>query len=141
MFCPECGTKLDNEALFCPECGTKVTSLQVVETATNNIPCVDNAGTVSDEPDIVARGFILTNIQSLSRRLHVRKENIQDALPSERSRQHPFRRLGDGLDSGQQAARDTDTGGTQHQYAVDATHTDRPKGGIRKSPNRVGRII
>lgn len=80
MFCPECGTKLDNEALFCPECGTKVTSLQVVETATNNIPCVDNAGTVSDEPDIVARGFILTNIQSLSRRLHVCKENIQDAL-------------------------------------------------------------
>lgn len=80
MFCPECGTKLDKEALFCPECGTKVTPLQAVETAANGTPCVDNAETVSDEPDIVARGFILTNIQSLSRRLHVRKEMVQDVF-------------------------------------------------------------
>ena len=24
MFCPECGTRLDNDMLFCPECGTRI---------------------------------------------------------------------------------------------------------------------
>lgn len=84
MFCPECGTKLDHDAHFCPQCGTKVmfeetsiTSECTTERANADMLRVQMAGNMCTadaahtECKIVIRGFILTNLRTLSKRLGV----------------------------------------------------------------------
>ena len=60
MFCPECGTKLDDDAIFCPECGTKVIE--------DSIPVVDVTN-IDREVPVTMRGYILTNLRTLASRL------------------------------------------------------------------------
>ncbi|MCR4945339.1 MAG: zinc ribbon domain-containing protein, partial [Lachnospiraceae bacterium] len=40
MFCPECGTKIDDRAAFCPNCGTKIKA--VAETPAAGAPAAGN---------------------------------------------------------------------------------------------------
>ncbi len=91
MYCPECGTRLDDDALFCPECGTKVMhEAESPAAGTSPEPQREQqqperaeqsqrterqpAPTPEEQPDtraVFARGLILTNIASLSQRLKV----------------------------------------------------------------------
>lgn len=97
-FCPECGTKLEQKFAFCPECGAKVAELFQESNDTNDSSqstsniLQDSTPTesVSTVP-IQARGFILTNIQSLAKRLYVNPTDIQQLL---QSYIHALRELG-----------------------------------------------
>lgn len=82
-FCPECGTKLEQQYAFCPECGAKVADL-FQDAITNPVASTPEVSmsVAATEPSvpIKARGFILTNIQSLAKRLHVSSADILDLL-------------------------------------------------------------
>ena len=83
MYCPECGTRLDDDALFCPECGTKVRhDAEPPAAGTSPEPQREQQQPERDEPQssptpqeqpdtraVFARGLILTNIATLSQRL------------------------------------------------------------------------
>lgn len=91
MFCPECGTWLDEDARFCPECGTKVmfeepaaaAETPVVEVVNEDLLCAQMAGNLcamdaaNTTCKITSRGFILTNLRTLSKRLAVDVEDLQ----------------------------------------------------------------
>jgi hypothetical protein len=99
-FCPECGTKLEEVFAFCPECGTNLAnvfpitesfedqmSTSVVESSVSGTASEMSAGTSSgvtladyDTISIKARGFILTNVTSLAKRLHTSVSSITDLL-------------------------------------------------------------
>lgn len=76
MYCPECGTKIDNDALFCPECGTKVMAQEEPEAS----PVTAAAHEEPDTRPVFARGLILTNIASLSHRLHIDNEALKGII-------------------------------------------------------------
>ncbi|MBR0196062.1 MAG: zinc-ribbon domain-containing protein [Paludibacteraceae bacterium] len=77
MYCPECGTRLEDDALFCPECGTKVMhEEEVVEQQQPSRPAQQQQTPPQpqEQPDtrpVFARGLILTNIATLSSRLKI----------------------------------------------------------------------
>ena len=77
MYCAECGTRLDDDALFCPECGTKVVHETVAaESRADNVAVTEvSAGNVysaeTDTRPVFARGLILTNLMTLSHRLNI----------------------------------------------------------------------
>lgn len=98
MYCPECGTRLDDDALFCPECGTKVMHEEEPVAAQNN-PGSSSSGSSStgssstgtmsggttervpngpsapaeeaDTRPVFARGLILTNLAGIGKRLRI----------------------------------------------------------------------
>lgn len=117
MFCPECGTKIDEPMNFCPECGTNLIGLfaemeaeeaankpqQAVSTpsaqpaaptqsAQSNrienvhadLPAAEPESPAAqtqpeeDLPEPVMRGFILTNLTSLSKHLRTSVEALRD---------------------------------------------------------------
>lgn len=67
MYCPECGTRLDDEVLFCPECGTKV---ERSEETVSSTPTPEPMPDAATRP-VYAHGLILTNIHTLSQRLKI----------------------------------------------------------------------
>lgn len=99
-FCPECGTKLDQVFAFCPECGTKLAGVFADMPSADDSSAVQNdaVGTfnstidTTEEPSIPTnevgavtpspqvRGFILTNITSLAKRLHTNVNVITNLL-------------------------------------------------------------
>lgn len=88
MYCPECGTRLEEGELFCPECGTKVlpessapSSSSIQPTTATGVP---DAGVhpheeTCDTP-VAVKGLILTNIQTLSQRLHVPAQGLREMI-------------------------------------------------------------
>ena len=56
MFCPNCGTKNDDDALFCGSCGTKLQDKAVV-------PPIDN----DFKPDVYKRQVIWGSLSLLIR--------------------------------------------------------------------------
>ena len=78
MYCPECGTRLDDDALFCPECGTKVMH-DAEPSVSSGSPQPErdepqSSPTPQEQPNtraVFARGLILTNIATLSQRLKI----------------------------------------------------------------------
>lgn len=99
-FCPECGTKLEEVFAFCPECGTKLTGVfPVLQTSDNQGIVQDNRPSNTTFNDVVdtgdvptmpvaeedttpiqARGFILTNVTSMAKRLHTSVGTINSLL-------------------------------------------------------------
>lgn len=78
MFCPECGTKVDDDALFCPECGTKLDPvLDAPDRPTPVVEEVEEEDNTPTLPPVQVRGYILTNIASLARRLGVEGSEIR----------------------------------------------------------------
>lgn len=71
MFCPECGTKIDEKgARFCPECGTQLDACEelaqpAAPIATAQIP----AESAAAKEDVAAWGLILTNCRLLAAKL------------------------------------------------------------------------
>lgn len=107
MFCPECGTRVEDDARFCPECGTKLEPIAVSEPQRPQEPErpreperlrePENVEEVRrprepepveevrrprepELPPVVARGFILTNIATLSRRLRVNPSMLRELI-------------------------------------------------------------
>lgn len=84
MFCPECGSRIeDEEALFCEECGTRVRDEEPVT------PEVDsqNEDTASGKNDFATTdsavcGLILTNLTLLSAKLRVTVDDLEQLLQS-----------------------------------------------------------
>ncbi|MBR7134170.1 MAG: zinc ribbon domain-containing protein, partial [Bacteroidaceae bacterium] len=75
MYCPECGTKIEDDARFCPECGTRM------EQATHNVDDVQEcAAEDSKDNDIVISCIILTNINLLAKSLHADANDIRTLL-------------------------------------------------------------
>ena len=88
-FCPECGTKLEEVFAFCPECGTKLVDVFPVSQENRSDVHFNTSIDSTDVPSIPvqedtvpvqARGFILTNITSLAKRLHTSVSNVTDLL-------------------------------------------------------------
>lgn len=88
MFCPECGTRVDDDAFFCPECGTKLTPIAVESSAPETQPrpepdmtdC-DNSRRSSANPQpqedkVLVSGFILINSYTLSKRFCIDRERV-----------------------------------------------------------------
>ena len=63
MYCPECGSQLDNDMLFCPECGTKV-----------------EKPSAKDSEDSVMKGILFTHIPNLAQKLAVSPQEITNLL-------------------------------------------------------------
>lgn len=63
MYCPECGSQLDNDMLFCPECGTKV-----------------EKPSAKDSEDPVMKGILFTHIPNLAQKLSVSPQEITNLL-------------------------------------------------------------
>ena len=73
MYCPECGSRIEDEsALFCQECGTRVRDevVGVDETsATSNADFINR--------DNITYGLLLTNLTLLAKKLHVTKNDVE----------------------------------------------------------------
>lgn len=91
MYCPECGTRLDDDALFCPECGTKVMHEEEArpQTAPSSQPQQPQQPQQTPTPApqaevdtraVFARGLILTNLNSLSQRLKADRVALKGIL-------------------------------------------------------------
>ena len=117
MFCPECGTKIDEPMNFCPECGTNLIGLFAemeaeeaankpqqtvstpsaqpaaptqsaqsnrIETVHADLPAAEPESPAAqtqpgeDLPEPVMRGFILTNLTSLSKHLRTSVDALRD---------------------------------------------------------------
>ena len=74
MYCPECGTRIDDDAVFCPECGTRVAE----ESAAN-------AG-VAESPEAAAApsvyALMLTHVAALADKLGATPTAVRVALES-----------------------------------------------------------
>lgn len=72
MYCPECGTLIEEDAVFCPECGTRVAD--------------DVSGGVSSSEVVSATGqpfiqaFMLTNMAALANKLKVTQAAVHVVL-------------------------------------------------------------
>ena len=80
MFCPECGTRIDDEyALFCEECGTRVRDEEpaapVVEPQESE-PVADGKSDFVSADDAV-HGLILTNLSLLAAKLRVPASSLE----------------------------------------------------------------
>ena len=83
MFCPECGTRIDDEsALFCEECGTRVRDEEpaapVVEPQESE-PVADGKSDFVSADDAV-HGLILTNLSLLAAKLRVPASSLEKVL-------------------------------------------------------------
>ena len=82
MFCPECGSRIDDEqALFCEECGTRVRDEEPVAPsveAQESEPVDGKSDFVS--ADETAHGLILTNLSLLAAKLRVSKSSLEKLL-------------------------------------------------------------
>ena len=83
MFCPECGSRIDDEyALFCEECGTRVRD-EVPETP--EAPSAEPQEAVDGKSDFdaagdVVGGLILTNLTLLAAKLRVPVSSLEKLL-------------------------------------------------------------
>ena len=83
MFCPECGSRIDDEyALFCEECGTRVRD-EVPETP--EAPSAESQEAVDGKSDFdaagdVVGGLILTNLTLLAAKLRVPVSSLEKLL-------------------------------------------------------------
>ncbi len=80
MYCPECGSRIDDEdALFCPECGTRVRDEEPEMTVG-----VDESSAAGNDSfiaqDNASYGLILTNISLLAKKLHVVESDVERLL-------------------------------------------------------------
>ena len=69
MFCPECGTKIEDSNRFCPECGTKIEEVKVNEqivTTQEELSTNSNEEDKSDS-EVFARGILFTNTNLLAK--------------------------------------------------------------------------
>lgn len=88
MFCPECGTRIDDEyALFCEECGTRVRDevleMPSVEPQAQNMePDEEPMDGKNDfvSADDAVHGLILTNLSLLSAKLNVAVSSLEEVL-------------------------------------------------------------
>ena len=55
MFCPECGCKIEEDALFCSECGTKLEEPSEQQQSLIKKGCIGKS-------DAYTYGIILTNV-------------------------------------------------------------------------------
>lgn len=69
MFCPECGSKLDDDAAFCTECGAKIDSSSDVTEAMEQVE-------VADDP--VAKTQVMPQVRRAERVTTVAPEISQD---------------------------------------------------------------
>ena len=84
MFCPECGTRIDEKgARFCPECGTRLDELEepaqpAEPTATAPTP----ADSATAKEDSAEWGLILTNCRLLAAKLGGSVDELKQLLHS-----------------------------------------------------------
>lgn len=86
MYCPQCGTRIEDDYRFCPECGVKI-QRDMAENAGNASESVTTENNYAPESanqeqslSVMARGLILTNLQTLSNRLKTDKKIIQSII-------------------------------------------------------------
>ncbi len=86
MYCPECGTKIDDDCRFCPECGTQIIDdeeeVAVQATASDegnqNESAEPQAAPHEEEmPDAVCWGLILTNVKLLAQKFNVSEQQLK----------------------------------------------------------------
>lgn len=82
MYCPECGSRIDDEsALFCPECGTKVRDeASEVFNDSDDVCAAGKDSFITKGDD--AYGLILTNLSLLAAKLRVAKEDVKQLIQS-----------------------------------------------------------
>ncbi len=82
MFCPECGTKIEDSNRFCPECGTKIEEVKVNEqivTTQEELPTNSNEEDKSDS-EVFARGILFTNTNLLAKSMECSTDDITTLL-------------------------------------------------------------
>lgn len=78
MFCPECGTRIEDTERFCPECGTAVEN--TAEEVSVSEPCNEPESSKGESRDFIISCIILTNIERLAETLDTDKESISELL-------------------------------------------------------------
>lgn len=73
MFCPECGCKIEEDALFCSECGTKLEEPSEQQQSLIKKGCIGKS-------DAYTYGIILTNVNSLAAKMEVPDNVIRNLL-------------------------------------------------------------
>ena len=105
MYCPECGTKIDDDCRFCPECGTQIVSdeeetavqpsqpVAATPQATDTAPFANPSANVEEDitepdpvepqegkedplPEPVCWGLILTNVKLLALKFNVTEDQL-----------------------------------------------------------------
>ncbi len=82
MFCPECGSRIDDEqALFCEECGTRVRDeeLEVSNVEQQESKPEEGKSDFASMDDAVC-GLILTNLSLLSAKFNVPVSSLEEVL-------------------------------------------------------------
>ena len=74
MYCPECGTQIENGSRFCPECGTKVD--QIVPENTMTTPSHEEES--KDDSSLMASVIIFTNVSLLAKQMNVKATDIYE---------------------------------------------------------------
>ena len=76
MYCPQCGTKIDDEARFCPECGTRI------EVESKFVLSENIKGFFGSREEYAVNCIIFTNISLLSKELKTEPKAIKELLNS-----------------------------------------------------------
>lgn len=76
MYCPQCGTKIDDEARFCPECGTGI------EVESKFVLSENIKGFFGSREKYAVNCIIFTNISLLSKELKTEPQAVKELLNS-----------------------------------------------------------
>lgn len=80
MYCPECGTKIEEGGRFCPECGTMIAQ-ETHETTLpqSNVEDTHETSSKNDEEPL-ASVIILTNVRLLAEKMDVKAQEVRDLI-------------------------------------------------------------
>lgn len=79
MFCPECGTRIDNSFGFCPECGTRIINQTSSESITmTQSSLVPFDGDIQENEDCHKEGILFTNIDTLSQKYKTTRIEVEE---------------------------------------------------------------
>ncbi len=76
MYCPECGTRIDDDAVFCPECGTRVADDAAHDAALEDAP--EAAPEAAAMPSVEA--LLLTHLPALADKMGTTVAAVRAAL-------------------------------------------------------------
>lgn len=77
MYCPECGTQIEDDAVFCPECGTKVAD-DVADEVTSPDAVPEAVPVAAPQPSIQA--LMLTHMPALADKLGATQAAVRAVL-------------------------------------------------------------